>query len=123
MNSSSDGEEEGGGGGRRKEEAELRKFSSSRSKEVARFLKLVARACISRRSAPAESRRREMKEKAFSAATGDVDRWDGSVTGLIISGGVGVLAFRTIAGIRVLLLLFDFFFYSFSFLFFFFFFL
>lgn len=76
-----------------REEAELRrKFSNSRSKEVARFLKEVARARISWRSAPAESRTsrhpRERKEIAFSAVADDVVGGDGSVTGFSIVGGV-----------------------------------
>lgn len=49
--------------------AELKKFSSSRSNEVARFLNELARSFINRRSASAESRTSlqplERKEKAF----------------------------------------------------------
>ena len=60
--------------GTEKGEAELKKFSSSRSKELARFLKELARSRINRRSASAESRTSrkplEMKENAFEDEEG-----------------------------------------------------
>lgn len=82
--------------GTEKDDAELRKFSSSRSKEVASCLKELALARINRRSASAESRTSlhplDMKEMAFSAVA-DVDGRGSAARFIISSTGAAQSAF------------------------------